>query len=75
MKQVVIVDLKSEGNSFGDRTYTVTVEYRENGKALERKVFEETAHEGEHGYTRALITDQIKAWAINEKDTKFTGWV
>lgn len=73
-KQVVIVDRKSNGNSFGDRTFEVTVEYRENGEVKATKTFSETAFEGEHASARYMMTYNIRVWA-KEQGTRFTGSV
>ncbi len=63
MKQFVITDNKSYGNSFGDRAYSVTVEYRIDGKVIEDRLFSDIAHEGEHAHVKRLLSSQIKKWA------------
>lgn len=73
-KQVVITDLKTQGNSFGDRAFQVTVELRVNGQVEMTKLFEDTAQEGEHAAIKRLLTMKIKEWALAH-GTKFTGWV
>lgn len=74
MKQVVITTNRSHGNSFGDRTYDIAVEYRIDGKVVESKVFSDTAQEGEHADMKQLLTWEIQAWA-KDRGTKFTGEV
>lgn len=74
IKQVVIVDTKSQGNNFGDRSYEVTVEFREGGQVKATKTFKDTAFEGEHDSVKRLMTMEIKKWA-KTNGTRFTGWV
>jgi hypothetical protein len=71
----VISENQSEGNSFGDRTFKVTVELRNptTHEVLATKTFQETACEGEHGYYKNYITKQIKAWARENGSARFTG--
>lgn len=74
--QTFILDRKSEGNSFGDRTFTITlVVLDHNGEeTLATRTFQETAFEGQHDHVKKLMTVEIKAWA-KENNSVFKGAV
>lgn len=74
--QAFITNRESKGNSFGDRTFSITaVILDSNGEqTLAEKTFQEIAQEGEHSHVRRLMTMEIKSWA-KENNATFTGSV
>ena len=72
--QAFITERNSQGNSFGDRTFTISVVVLDhNGEeTLAEKIFQETAFEGQHADIKRLMTKDIKAWA-KENNAIFKG--
>jgi len=72
---VCIIENKSQGNSFGDRTFMVSLEIRNptTHEVLAAKTFQETACEGEHSAVKHLMVLDIKRWAKENNAKRFTG--